>query len=92
MWKNKWSFEHAYSFVKSKRECVDLNIGFCSQLNKWDKQLNLGKDEKLYQIDNNENLRILNRSEVRTDELLSSSAIFFSEMISHIDFVFGAIS
>jgi len=81
MWKNKWNFDTANSFVKSKRQCVDINIGFCSQLNQWNKMLNLNKDEKLYQIndtiENTNDVKILNKSEVRTEDLVNSSAIFF---------------
>ena len=63
MWKNKWDFNEGYSYVKSKRSCIDLNIGFCSQLNQWNKQLtqekaerytsktSLEKDERLYELD-----------------------------------------
>ena len=77
MWKNKWSFDTAYEFVKSKRQCVDINIGFCSQLNKWNNQLSLEKNEKLYQIDDKGNVRILSKNEVEADEMLKSTAILF---------------
>jgi len=77
MWKNKWSFEDAFNLVKSKRQCIDLNIGFCSQLNKWNKLLNLNKKDKIYHIDDKSNVHILNKNELHSNEITNDSIILF---------------
>jgi protein-tyrosine phosphatase len=77
MWKNKWSFEVAHDFVKSKRPCIDLNIGFCSQLKKLSEILLLKPEERLYQIDEYNNSRVINKKDFMTENIIQSKAIIY---------------
>ncbi len=81
MWKNKWSFEQSYEYVKSKRSCVDINIGFCVQLKKWRENLQLEKEEKLFQIDEKNGIILLNKGQVNEEQILESLAALFMKWI-----------
>ena len=46
MWKNKYKFAEVIDLIKSKRNCVDINLGFNIQLNKWENYLITTKKKK----------------------------------------------
>ena len=46
MWKNKYKFPEVIDLIKSKRNCVDINLGFNIQLNKWENYLITTKKKK----------------------------------------------
>ena len=51
MWKKKYKFTDVIDLIKSKRNCVDINLGFNIQLNKWENYLsNTNKKKKLFNI------------------------------------------
>lgn len=76
MWKNRLSFDEAFNLVKSKRGCIDINIGFYTQLNKWNTLLKLNQDDKIYKIDEKRNLRIINKNEFKVKEMGDSFMLF----------------
>jgi protein-tyrosine phosphatase len=51
MWKKKYNFNEVIDLIKSKRNCVDINLGFNIQLNKWENYLiNAKKNKKIFDI------------------------------------------
>ena len=51
MWKQKYKYTEVIDLIKSKRNCVDINLGFNIQLNKWENYLiNTNKKKKLFNI------------------------------------------
>ena len=51
MWKNKFKFDEVIELIKSKRDCVDINLGFNIQLHKWENYLlSLKKKKKIFEI------------------------------------------
>ena len=51
MWKKKYKFNDVIELIKSKRDCVDINLGFNIQLHKWESHLStLKKKKKLFNI------------------------------------------
>ena len=51
MWKKKYNFNEVIELIKSKRNCVDINLGFNIQLNKWENYLiNAKKKKKIFDI------------------------------------------
>jgi protein-tyrosine phosphatase len=51
MWKRKYNFNEVIDLIKSKRNCVDINLGFNIQLNKWENYLiNAKKKKKIFDI------------------------------------------
>jgi protein-tyrosine phosphatase len=51
MWKNKYKFDEVIELIKSKRECVDINLGFNIQLHKWENYLiSMKKKKKIFEI------------------------------------------
>ena len=51
MWKKKYNFNEVIDLIKSKRNCVDINLGFNIQLNKWENYLiNAKKKKKIFDI------------------------------------------
>ena len=51
MWKKKYKFNDVIELIKSKRNCVDINLGFNIQLHKCESHLStLKKKKKLFNI------------------------------------------
>ena len=51
MWKNKYKFDEVIELIKSKRDCVDINLGFNIQLHKWENYLiSMKKKKKIFEI------------------------------------------
>ena len=51
MWKKKYNFNEVIDLIKSKRNCVDINLGFNIQLNKWENYLiNAKKNKKIFDV------------------------------------------
>jgi len=46
MWKNKYKFPEVIDLIKTRRNCVDINLGFNIQLHKWEKHLSCLKKKK----------------------------------------------
>ena len=46
MWKKKYKFNDVIELIKSKRDCVDINLGFNIQLHKWESHLSTLKKRK----------------------------------------------
>lgn len=54
MWKKKYKFMEVIEFIKSKRNCIDINLGFNIQLNKWENYLMATKKKKkIFEIKKN---------------------------------------
>jgi hypothetical protein len=41
MWKNKWDKDTSINSIKVKRSCIDINLGFMVQLQKWEEFLKI---------------------------------------------------
>ena len=51
MWKKKYNFNEVTELIKSKRSCVDINLGFNIQLHKWENYLeSIKKKKKIFEI------------------------------------------
>ena len=51
MWKKKYKFNDVIELIKSKRDCVDINLGFIIQLHKWENYLiSLKKKKAIFEI------------------------------------------
>ena len=51
MWKKKYKFNEVIELIKSKRNCVNINLGFNIQLQKWENYLlSLKKKKKIFEI------------------------------------------
>jgi hypothetical protein len=50
MWKYKYTKDKAIEKIKEKRKCIDINLGFMVQLEKWEELvfLNYQKDDIFY--------------------------------------------
>lgn len=57
MWKKNMTKSEAISLISSKRKCVDINLGFSIQLNKWEKYLD-NLENKIKKLDINTNEKI----------------------------------
>jgi hypothetical protein len=64
MWKYKLDKESSVQSIKEKRKCVDINLGFLYQLNKWEELLRLGKEFKFYRFDEEGNINLLDKTEI----------------------------
>ena len=63
MWKDKLKTEKAIELIKSKRSCVDINLGFFIQLHKWEKYL-FSPPEKIQIFKLSPNIRLLEDKEI----------------------------
>ena len=53
MWKNKYKFNDVIELIKEKRNCIDINLGFNIQLNKWENHLLTNKkNKKIFKVVN----------------------------------------
>ena len=66
MWKENIPFSRALDFIKSKRQNVDINLGFNIQLEKWENYLNSAPD-KILIFKLNQNMRLLEDEEKQLD-------------------------
>ena len=68
MWKQNIKTENAIEFIKSKRKCIDINLGFIIQLHKWENYLFSSKD-KIQIIKLNTNIRLLEEKEYENENI-----------------------
>ena len=66
MWKQNLRTEKAIEFVKSKRNCVDINLGFIIQLHKWENYL-FSPPEKIHIFKLSKNTRLLEEKEFENE-------------------------
>ena len=66
IWKNSMTTEKAIELIKSKRDCVDINLGFIIQLHKWENYL-FSPPEKLQIFKLNPNIRLLEEKEIENE-------------------------
>ena len=76
MWKYKYSREKAVSLIKEKRNCVDINLGFLFQLDKWQDFIKNNKENELYKIDLKGTISLIKKSNF--DHNLSDIAVILS--------------
>ena len=63
MWKKNMTIESAFELIKSKRNCVDINLGFSIQLQKWERYLlSSPKHIQIFQL--NPFIRLLGQEEI----------------------------
>jgi len=65
MWKQNLKTEKAIELIKSKRNCVDINLGFTIQLHKWQNYL-FSPAEKIQIFKLNPNIRLLEEKEIES--------------------------
>ena len=52
MWKNKYKFPEVIDLIKTRRNCVDINLGFNIQLHKWENHLSgLKKKKNIFKVE-----------------------------------------
>ena len=66
MWKQNLRTENAIEFVKSKRKCVDINLGFIIQLHKWENYL-FSPPEKIHIFKLGQSIRLLEEKEYENE-------------------------
>ena len=66
MWKQNLKVENAIEFMKSKRKCVDINLGFIIQLHKWGNYL-FSPKEKIQIFKLSPNIRLLEEKEFENE-------------------------
>ena len=66
MWKQNLKTQNAIDFVKSKRKCVDINLGFIIQLHKWENYLFLSP-EKIHIFKLDQSIRLLEEKEFENE-------------------------
>lgn len=63
MWKKNMKTQEAIDFIKNKRKCVDINLGFIIQLNKWENYL-FSNNEKIVIFQLGDNIKFLDEKEL----------------------------
>ena len=66
MWKQNLKTQNAIDFVKSKRKCVDINLGFIIQLHKWENYL-FSTPEKIHIFKLDQSIRLLEEKEFENE-------------------------
>ena len=67
MWKENLTFLSAIELIKSKRQCVDINLGFNIQLNKWENFLfSSPKQIQIFKL--TPYIRLLEENEIEIDK------------------------
>ena len=66
MWKQNLKVDNAIEFMKSKRKCVDINLGFIIQLHKWENYL-FSPKEKIQIFKLSQNIRLLEEKEFENE-------------------------
>ena len=66
MWKQNLRTQNAIDFVKSKRKCVDINLGFIIQLHKWENYL-FSTPEKIHIFKLDQSIRLLEEKEFENE-------------------------
>ena len=68
MYKQNIKTENAIEFIKSKRKCIDINLGFIIQLHKWENYL-FSSTDKIQIIKLNSNIRLLEEKEYENENI-----------------------
>ena len=66
MWKQNLRTENAIEFIKSRRKCVDINLGFIIQLHKWENYL-FSPQEKIHIFKLDQSIRLLEEKEYESE-------------------------
>ena len=66
IWKENMSVSDAIELIKSKRECVEINLGFIIQLNKWNNYL-YSSPKQMHIFKLSPNIRLLEEEENETN-------------------------
>ena len=67
MWKENMTVSSAIELIKSKRDCVEINLGFNIQLNKWNNYLN-SSPKKMQVFKLSPNIRLLEEEKEANSE------------------------
>ena len=71
MWKQNIKTENAIEFIKSKRKCIDINLGFIIQLQKWENYL-FSSPDKMQIFKLSPNIRLLEEKEFENENFNES--------------------
>ena len=71
MWKQNIKTENAIEFIKSKRNCIDINLGFIIQLQKWENYL-FSSPDKMQIFKLSPNIRLLEEKEFENENFNES--------------------
>ena len=66
MWKQNIKTDKAIELIKSKRSCVDINLGFIIQLQKWENYL-FSQPDKIQVFKLNKNIRLLEDKDIENE-------------------------
>ena len=71
MWKQNIKTENAIEYIKSKRKCIDINLGFIIQLQKWENYLFSSRDKmQIFKL--SPNIRLLEEKEFENENFNES--------------------
>lgn len=80
MWKFNNDKEAVLNLVKEKRPCVDLNLGFMYQLDKWNEnRKNKFSSDKIIKFELHGNMSIVDKDSLKSDEMSRISHILFKQ-------------
>jgi protein-tyrosine phosphatase len=71
MWKQNIKTENAIEYIKSKRKCIDINLGFIIQLQKWENYL-FSSPDKMQIFKLSPNIRLLEEKEFENENFNES--------------------
>jgi len=71
MWKQNIKTENAIEIIKSKRKCIDINLGFIIQLQKWENYL-FSSPDKMQIFKLSPNIRLLEEKEFENENFNES--------------------
>ena len=68
MWKLNIDKISALHIIKEKRKCIDINLGFLYQLDKWEEFIRFNKEFKFYKFGREGAVTLLDREELTSLE------------------------
>ena len=79
MWKYRYTFDYTFDYVKSKRPCIDINLGFLSQLKKWEQIIMFKEKSYIIGIDYYKNMRVFEGLVSLSDVMNCNVLLFHTE-------------
>jgi hypothetical protein len=64
MWKHSLDKDSAIQKIKEKRKCVEINLGFMVQLNKWEELLKHSKEYKFYKFEKEGRISLFDQNDI----------------------------
>lgn len=75
MWKKNLTKQEAIDLIASKRKCIDINLGFMIQLEKWEKYLRLdGNELNIFKL--SQGIKLLDENELQKENIYENDYLF----------------